>query len=175
MSAVMLRVKCRLCECVLDASSPRDDLDRALCGDCQRHPAARHLRASRGTPVAAKPTTREFTVADRTLVRRVQAYMAPAQLLHLLNERLQADSGDPAASYTMDQLHALLRDTPAPSRAPSDWSDLRRHLAQARRDGVLNAITAKSIDDFGVVFALSQAQLVRVKDVVLSAKEEARG
>lgn len=165
-------VKCRLCTVILSAENPRDDFTRAVCGDCCKHPAARRLGplAIVGKPSAAP----EFTAADRSLIRKVYGYMAPAQLLALLNERLQADLGDCATLYTIEQLHAEIQSLPSAVNA-GDWSDLRKYLAKARRDGLLDRMTPQLIDDFAVVFALSSAQQLRLKDIVLSAKETTHG
>lgn len=116
---------------------------------------------------------RPFTAADRALIRRVHGYMPAAQLLEVLNERLHADLGPDEAPYTMEQLHAeigeLAGDAP---EGGHDWASLRKLLAKARRDGVLDGITRQLIDDFAVVFSLSAAQVLRLQDVLLRAKED---
>jgi hypothetical protein len=101
--------------------------------------------------------------------------MPAAQLLALLNERLQANLGDDAQLYTLDQLHAEIQGLPAAGAPASDWSSLRQYLAKARRDGVLAQVNAQVIDDFAIVFALAPAQQLHLKDIVLSAKEAAHG
>ncbi|MBN8260954.1 MAG: hypothetical protein J0L59_01360 [Xanthomonadales bacterium] len=165
--------KCRLCTCLLDPSSPADDLVRGVCGDCRKHPAAKRLG-----PVPAQAQAsggpREFTAAEKALIRRVHGYMPATQLLALLNERLAADGGDDSHLHTMEQLHAETQSLPA-AAGGADWTSLRKLLAKARRDGVLERITAQVIDDFSVVYALSPAQVLRLKDVVLTAKEADHG
>lgn len=163
-------IKCRLCRCLLDPDRAEDDLRLAVCGECRTRPEARRLGA---LPASAAAGAREFTAADKSLIRSVQGYMPPRQLLGILNERLVADLGPDAEPYTMEQLHAELQTAPG-SAGAGDWASLRKLLAQARRQGVLEAVTPQLIDDFAVVFSLSPAQVLRLKDVVLSAKENAR-
>ncbi|HVI60084.1 MAG TPA: hypothetical protein VM619_14595 [Luteimonas sp.] len=162
--------KCALCGVTLDPDV--DDMERCCCDDCKHHPAARRL--GRKVPAATHAGgAREFTLAERTLIRRVHGFMPAEQLLGLLNERLVCDLGPDAARYTMEQLHGEIRDLPG--RVPAgDWSALRQLLAHARREGVLDAIDARLVDDFAVVFSLSTAQALRLKDVILSAKESSR-
>jgi hypothetical protein len=45
-------------------------------------------------------------------------------------------------------------------------------LAQARKDGTLELITAQIIADFAVVFSLTPNQVIRLKDVLLSREED---
>jgi hypothetical protein len=166
----------------LDRSNPADDLARLLCYDCRKHPAARRLGpiSPPNTPIAAthadgpKIVGREFTPAERSLIRKVHGFMPAAQLLGILNDRLQADLGPNVRPYTLDQLHAETSALPG-GRVSTDWTDLRKLLAKARREGLLDSVTNEVIDDFAVLFALSPAQVLRVKDVVISAKEVARG
>lgn len=114
----------------------------------------------------------EFTAADRALIRNVHAYMPGDTLLAALNERLLADRGGAAVPYTMEQLHDEIRDTPSTPKGGHDWATLRKLLASARKNGVLTGITRQVIDDFAVVYSLSSAQVVRLKDVILSRDEE---
>lgn len=160
--------RCRLCEIRLDPSDSTNDMLRCLCNDCKKHPAAKHLRAVSSTTTSE----RQFTPADKALIRRVHRYMPASQLLALLNERLPADGG---AGFTVEQLRRELQGMPLPTKTGTDWSDMRKHLTQARQAGVLEKITGKTVEDFAVVFALSQAQLLRVKDVIASAKEVSHG
>lgn len=178
MNAVAQLVKCRLCSIRLSHDNRHDDFGRQLCGDCRKHPASRSLGPVRSSPLPARnngQATREFTVAEKSLIRKVHGYMATAQLLALLNERLQADLGDDVEFYTAEQLHAEIRDLPAASANAGSWTDLRKRLAKARREGVLDLVTPQIIDDFAIVFALSSAQKLRLKDAVLTAKENANG
>jgi len=167
-------VKCRLCTARLSQDHPRDDFARAICSDCRQHPAARRL-GPLPTSSASAGAARDFTAAEKALIRKVYGYMTPLQLLSLLNERLQADLGDAANLYTLDQLHAEIQGLPAGGVNAADWSDLRKYLAQARRAGLLEQVTPQVIDDFAVVFALSSAQQLRLKDIVLSAREANHG
>lgn len=168
MNAQPAAVKCRLCSVILSPDNPRDDFSRAICSDCRKHPAARNLGI---VPPASPTATREFTIADKSLIRKVHGHMSPVQLLALLNERLQADQGEDALLYTLDQLHTEIQGLPASGAPAGDWSSLRKYLAQARRDGVLQSVTVQMIDDFAVVFALSPAQQLHLKDIVMAAKD----
>lgn len=160
--------RCRLCTCRLHEGS-NDDLDRALCGDCINRPEARRL----GHTAPRAGGARSFTPTDKSLIKSVSGYMPARQLLKVLNERLAADLGPDAQPYTMEQLHAEIGSTAAPANA-GDWAGLRKLLATARREGVLDLVTAQVIDDFAVVFSLSSAQVLLLKDVVLAARENSR-
>lgn len=168
MNAQPAPVKCRLCTVRLSHDNARDDFARAICGDCRQHPAARRLGPVT-TAAKVAGASRDFTTAEKALIRKVHGYMPPLQLLALLNERLQADLGDAASLYTIDQLHAEISSLPGGGLDAGDWSGLRKYLAQARRDGLLQTLTAQIVDDFTVVFALSSAQQLRLKDIVLDA------
>jgi hypothetical protein len=52
-----------------------------------------------------------------------------------------------------------------------DWSSLRKLVAKARRDGVLERVTRQVIDDFAVVFSLNARQVLNLHDVLLKAKD----
>jgi len=177
---------CRLCTAVLDPND--DDLTRGLCQYCKSRPEARRLdghlgpapvpatkAAPRPGPAAASPTAgpRAFTPAERSLIKSMHGYLPAAKLLALLNERLEADLGSNAPPHTLEQLHAEVRDLVDPGDAP-DWAGLRRVLAQARRSGLLAAIAATTIEDFAVVFQLTPAQLMHLRDVVHHAQEDRR-
>lgn len=118
--------------------------------------------------VAKKP--KDFTPVERSLIRKVHGYMPAQQLLAVLNERLAADIPG-SAPHTMAQLHAEVGAIEVKPAGDHDWSSLRKLVAKARRDGVLDTITTELIDDFAVVFQLSSAQVLRLQDVLLSAKD----
>ncbi|HZR37567.1 MAG TPA: hypothetical protein VFA75_19505 [Nevskia sp.] len=125
-------------------------------------------------PAAAEARSgpRTFGTAERSLVRRLHTLLPAQSLLDVLNDRLVADQGERVPRYTMEQLHAELRAVAVPVEGPADWAGLRRLLAKARTDGTLARITAGLIDDFAVLFQLSPAQVMRAKDVLLSARDE---
>jgi hypothetical protein len=102
------------------------------------------------------------------MINRLHGLVPLDQLLGLLNARLLADVGDKVAPYTHEQLHQALKQL-APTKT-ENWADLRKLIASARREGILDAITPTLIDDFAVVYGLSHAQLLRLKDVVLNAR-----
>lgn len=129
------------------------------------------LRVGQTAPRTASP--RAFTAGEKSLIRKVHGHMPAEELLRILNERLVCDLGTGAVAYTMEQLYAEIGDATVP--APSgghDWASLRNLLAKARRDGVLDSITAQVIDDFAVVYSLNMKQLLVLKDIVLRATEE---
>lgn len=178
--AVETKEKCRLCGCRLDAEED-DDLTHEICSSCQSRPEARHLGISLSPSplrvVSNAPrakSAREFTAAEKGLIRKVHGYMPAQQLLSILNERLVCDLGPDAMPYTMEQLYAEIGDA-AGAVVPAgghDWASLRKLLAKARRAGVLDAITEQVINDFAVVFSLNQKQVLTLKDIILQAKEE---
>lgn len=172
--------KCRLCGVHLDIEED-DDLTHEVCYSCKSRPEARHL----GIPLTPSPlrvvdkapiskSAREFTVAEKGLIRKVHGYMPAQQLLSILNERLVCDLGPDAMPYTMERLYAEIGDA-AGAAVPAgghDWASLRKLLANARRAGTLDAITEQTINDFAVVYSLNQKQVLILKDIILQAKEE---
>jgi hypothetical protein len=189
---------CRLCACLL--TDTRDDQALRLCWSCLDRPEARRLGANpkpRPVPVApARPAApapplvacpprpirppaaaagpaRNFTPADRALIKAMHGYLPALELLRLLNERLHADLGPDAGAYTLDQLHTEIGDVTAPEDAAQDWAGLRRALQRARLSGLLTQVTPQLLEDFAIVFQLAPAQLVHLKDVVHHAQEPA--
>lgn len=166
--------RCRLCTVRLHRGNHLDDFVRQICGDCRQHPAAKRLGAVTAQAPRTDGARPDFTPAERSLIKRVGALMPSAQLLALLNERLQADGTPEHGLHTAEQLQTEMQATPAPAGS-TDWPFMRKLLAQARRAGVLSRITIQTIDDFAVVYALSSAQVLRLKDVVLNAQEDGNG
>jgi hypothetical protein len=172
-------IKCRLCTCKLGISD-NDDFEMQLCAECKTRPEAGRL----GDPVIALPVdrtvgkqsippARDFTPAEKALIKRVHGFMSANQLLEILNERLVCDLGPDAGRYTMDQLYAEIGEAPpATPDGGHDWASLRKLLAKARREGLLDIITEQTIQDFGVVFSLNQKQLMTLKDTLLSQEED---
>ncbi len=115
---------------------------------------------------------REFTPADKALIRKVHGYMNAGQLLGILNERLVCDQGPDTMLYSMEQLYAEIGD--AAGAVPSgghDWASLRKLLAKARQDGVLASITEQVIDDFAVAFSLNMRQVLVMKDIFIRSQD----
>jgi len=166
-------VRCRYCEARLDASRG-DFINRRVCVECRKHPESRdrHEEADGSTrsPVSLVPPTgapRAFTLAEKSLIRKVHGFLPAQQLLDVLNERLLADLGPHAHKYTMEHLQAELSDTADNSSVQtSDWAGLRKALAHARRSGLLQQITPQIVDDFAVVYQLSAPQVLRLKEVL---------
>lgn len=155
--------RCRLCRVQL---APEDDARRGLCSSCVVRPEAKRL----GPLEAGLPSARAFTIAETSLIAKLQSYMPTAQLLALLNERLVADLGPDAAPYTLEQLQVQIGET-AEAQSAIDWTGLRRLIASARRAGVLDQITTTVIDDFAAVFLLTPAQVTQLKDVFARTQE----
>lgn len=174
-------IRCRLCTCLLGAEDD-DDADLALCGSCRRRPEARRLglppaslTPAPSRPAAAIPrSARDFTEAERALIRKIHGFMPAQQLLALLNERLACDLGPDATPYSMEQMHAAIGGlaTPAPAGGHG-WASQRKLIAQARRGGLLDAITEQLIDDFAVVFSLNPKQVLVLRDTLLQPEEDA--
>ena len=179
------KIYCELCSCRLDGAQG-EDLARRLCRECRARPEARRPMAAHAPSIAPAsafartdigPThaqhavPRVFTEVERALITKLHGFMPAQSLLKLLNERLRGDLGPGAPEYTIEQLHNHVQKIAVPSVAGGGWADLRKRLAHARRSGVLDQVNAQVIDDFAVVYALSAAQVLRLKDVVLSAKD----
>lgn len=128
------------------------------------------MKAALRTVRLLRDEPRAFTPAEKALIGKVHGYMPAQQLLEILNERLAVDLGPDETPHTMEQLYAEIGEAGIPDGG-HDWSSLRKLLAKARREGVLDAITRQVIDDFAVVFSLSSGQVLRLNDVVLRAKE----
>jgi len=179
--AAQAAIRCRLCTCLLGAEVD-DDEDLALCGSCRRRPEARRLglppaslTPAPSRPVAAIPRpARDFTEAERALIRKIHGVMPAQQLLDLLNERLACDLGPDATPYSMEQLHAAIGGlaTPAPAGGHG-WASQRTLIALARRGGLLDAVTEQLIDDFAVVFSLNPKQVLVLRDTLLQPEEDA--
>lgn len=177
-------VRCRLCTCILGAEVD-DDAAHVLCGACKRRPEARRL--GMGQPGASPPldvhaaaiprapsaSAREFTEAERALIRKTHGFMPAQQLLALLNERLACDLGPDATPYSMEQLHAQIGTfTATPASGGHGWAAQRKLIAQARRSGLLAIITEQVIDDFAVVFSLNPKQVLYLRDTLLQQPED---
>lgn len=114
---------------------------------------------------------RPFTPADKSLIKKLHGYMPAQQLLELLNERLAADMGEDETPHTMDQLFAEIGEVDATPADGNDWSSLRKLIAKARRDRVMDLVNRQVIDDFAVVFSLTPAQVLRLQDVLLRRED----
>lgn len=115
-----------------------------------------------------------FTAAEKGLINKVHGFMPAQQLLDILNERLICDLGQDAVPYTMEQLYAEIGGAAGGAPAAGhDWPSLRKLIAKADREGVLDGIDEQVINDFAVVFSLNQKQVLVLKDIVLQTKEEA--
>lgn len=133
------------------------------------------VRRPSPSPATGHPSTkpRDFTAADKALIRRVHAYMNPLQLLGILNTRLTCDLGEGVSLFTIDQLRTEIASvSSAVPAGGNDWGSLRKLLAKARRDGVLDGISEQTVNDFAVVFSLNQKQLLSLKDTVLQTGED---
>ena len=134
-------------------------------------PARRAALAVVPNTQAQKPSV--FTSVDKALIRKVHGYMAPLQLLGILNERLLCDQGGSAVLYTIDQLKAEIASvTTAVPSSGNDWGTLRKLLAKARREGVLDQINETVINDFAMVYSLNQKQVMTLKDILLNGEDE---
>jgi len=191
--------KCRICACKL-AEEEGDDIVNGVCQSCQGRPEARRLGIAgyavpmhpsapyslpstpiaRTAPVSSTPadqnnrfeSARDFTAAEKALIRKTHGYVPAQQLLALLNERLACDLGEDAMPYTMEQLHEQIGEGPEVPTGANDWAHLRKLIAKAARSGVLASITEQTINDFAVVFSLNARQVLHLKDVVMSAKKD---
>lgn len=114
---------------------------------------------------------RPFNPSEKALIRKVHGYMPTQQLLEVLNDRLVADLGPGHPKHTMEQLYQEIGEVDTKPAGDHDWSSLRQLVAKARRSGLLDVITKELIDDFAVVFSLTPAQVLRLHDVLLKAKE----
>ena len=173
-AATMATSKCRLCKSRLDPDE-NDDLQRQVCYSCSLQPEGRRILAFPKTAASSKhDAARDFTPADKGLIAKLSGFMPTEQLLTVLNERLLADLGPDASPYTMQQIFEEIEKvgTPTPKDG-HDWASLRKLLATARRNGVLDRIDEQRIDDFAVVFSLTPAQVLRLKDVLLSTEDDA--
>lgn len=154
--------KCRLCGVLLDPEED-DDLTHEVCDSCKSRPEARHL----GIPITLSPlrvvgkaspskSAREFTAAEKGLIRKVHGYMPAQQLLSILNERLVCDLGPDAMPYTMEQLYAEIGDV-AGAVAPAgghDWASLRD--GRNPRTGETIKIAASKVMQFKTSPALNK-------------------
>ena len=160
-------LRCRLCQVLLKGGG--DDAERGFCKT--------HIDDPRAIAMLAKPSRQAtpgepppFTPAERSLIRHTGVHLPAADLLKILNDRLVADRGLSVVRHTLEQLHAEVAAATA-TAADTGWGGLRRRLARARKDGVLEQLTPQVIDDFAVVFQLTAAQVTYLRDAVASAKD----
>lgn len=154
--------KCRLCEITLSGD---DNRDARICTMCVRRPEAQPFLRGR-----IVPRPRAFTVAEKSLIRRLHAHLPIEELLRILNERLAADSPD-AAPFTRAQVQAEIDPLLDASAAHGAWGGLRRVIQDARASGLLASVTPAAVDDFVVIFQLSPAQRTRLQDVLTHVQE----
>lgn len=149
-----------------------DEATRSACNACLSPIGRRDHRASEACeqvsrePVLkpAKSAPRAFTKTDLSLIAKVHGFMAAPQLLMVLNERMWADLGHDAPPYTVQQLHDAIQQLQQ-AQATVGWSNVRRLLAQARSEGVMQQVNDQVIDDFAVVFSLTAKQVLHLKDI----------
>lgn len=98
--------------------------------------------------------------------------MPAAQLLDILNTRLVADVGAAAVPFTTEQLQVEVGKATELSARDGDWASLRKVIGRARQSGLLATVTLQTVDDFAIVFSLSPAQHMRLRDVIRNAQEE---
>ena len=158
--AVASEPRCRACGCRL-TDGVGDDLTKLLCRDHKNDPRSRVPKAPRA-----------FTQAEKSMIARLHQHMPTAQLLDILNARLAIDAGAAAVPFTVAQLQAEVDAIAATAASDGDWASLRKLLATARRSGLLRSITAQVIDDFAVIWKLSPAQHMHVRDVIRNAQED---
>lgn len=170
--------KCRVCGCHLSEDED-DDFDNEICGSCKSRPEGRRLGIAqpqlnqKQNSLKKSKTARDFTSAEKALIKKVHGYMPAQQLLNILNERLVCDLGPDAIPYNMDQLYAEIGDSSsATPTGGHDWASLRKLLAKADRAGVLEQIDEQIINDFAVIYSLNHKQVMVLKDIVLQAKGE---
>ena len=164
---------CELCRSRLDPKLG-DDPERARCASCLRRAETSDSAAGKSSAVASPlPAARGFTPGEKALIRKIHGFMPAQQLLSILNERLVADRGAGVVRHTMEQLHTEIGDAGgvAARGGGTDWANLRKTLAAARKSGTLDAICEQTIEDFAVVFSLNARQLLTLKEVVLGAKD----
>lgn len=171
---------CRICQCKLGGDLD-DDEQFGVCAQCKDRPEAKRLgpklvadqRGGSPSGVDGQKPARDFTPAERALIKKVNRILPAAQLLEILNERLECDLGPEANPYTMEQLQAQIgQDSGGGGKTVSDWAGMRKLIAQARRSGVLARITEQVIQDFAVVYSLKARQVISLKDIVLQAARE---
>lgn len=166
------QAKCRICGCKLGLDDG-DDFVAEVCDSCRRRPEGRRVLQF-PKPAAGYKAARDFTPAEKSMIRRLHGYMPAKNLLDLLNERLMADLGPDAAPYTPDQLHEAIQDHSAAElpEGGHDRASLRRLLIRAQRTGLLSRIDSTVLSAFAIVFSLTPAQELRLKDVIGSVKED---
>lgn len=137
----------------------------------QRNPASSSPWKGLGQRADWKPLNapREFTPAERSMIKRVHSYMPPRALLDVLNDRLVSDLGEGVDLFDMQDLKAAIAELDPPKpQGELDWPTIRKLLAKASRDGVLDQISEQTILDFAVVFSLTPKQVIVLKDIVLT-------
>jgi hypothetical protein len=73
--------------------------------------------------------------------------------------------------FTLAQLRDELEKVIEAAAGDGDWASLRKVIARARNAGLLATITLQMVDDFAVVFQLSSAQHMRLRDAIRNAQD----
>lgn len=163
-SVVTTITRCRLCNHLLQGREG-DDLELLACARCKRSkPNQLRRQLDRdAVPVA-------LNNAERAMIASLNGLMPADQLLEVLNGRREADHPDLPLLALADIAREVDRVQAVPG--DNDWVSLRRIIAHARREGVLDRITTEVIDDFAVVFQLTRGQVLHLKDVLLTNEGE---
>lgn len=179
-AALAVYTDCRLCGSRLfynrEHVGRRDDMNHGVCAECQGRPEARRFMGPTPAPIArtsaappAKPRVpRAFNAAERALIKSLRQLPAE-QLLDILNGRAAAEPNH--VPFTRTQLVEELEKHLEAAAAGGEWASLRKLVGQARRSGLLVTVTLQVVDDFAVVFGLSPAQHMRLRDVIRNAQE----
>lgn len=163
-SPVTPMAKCRLCSNLL-RTREGDDFELQACARCKtsRPNQLRRQLDRDGVPVV-------LSDAERAVVGRLHGLMPADQLLEVLNGRREADH--PALPLLSVRDLAAEVECLQGRAQDNGWVSLRRVIAEARRQGVLDRVTTEVIDDFAVAFQLTRGQVLHLKDVLLSSEGE---
>lgn len=181
--------KCRDCGVSNVGTDPSWDFENGICSDCtQRRVDRRRLARRTATEGAGdvsarlgalqRPPTPQFpalTAAERSLISRLKTSLSVGRLLGVLNDRRAADGNDDYPLLTHAQLGAILASTNEAvpgARTGGDWAALRKLLRSADRSGLLQRISPQLIEDFAIIYSLSPAQIIRLREIISDAAGE---
>jgi hypothetical protein len=119
--------------------------------------------------------SREFSPAEKSLIRGVHGHMTTQRLLDLLNDRLATSYGAKATLHTMESLYAEISKLSLIAvDGQHDRASMRKLVQKARASGLLARVDEQLIDDFAVIFSLNARQVLLLKDIVANENAEAR-
>jgi len=177
---------------VLRPANATDWSAQGLCPECQSRrrdvakfkvttsPTRNGDQNSRTSRAGVNPKPHpaaDITHAEKSLITNLKDTLSEQRLLSLLNQRRAANAHPAFPALTVADMRHHLGTADCDSRGAqpgADWASKRQLLQRARASGLMGKITKQIVLDFAVVFSLTQAQLIRLTEMVdVDSEDEA--